>query len=345
MPSRIPKAAADIKIWGLALNDALRIIQGQGKIIVALNGNNPPTVKQGTKFWVYKEDTYLTPSSPVTGNNVYPVDTSITYPVSEAIFEPADRTFAFGDTNFPAAIGASKTYYLWCSGAEDTDEDSQGRGTYGMDETAPTWSDDNNGWYNASGYRVIATVKSTVASAIDASSLIIYRDAIPAVSSITASTGAIANTDTVISKGIYIPANKLTPETHMKIEIIGTYTAAAAVNSIFTVRMGTNNTVADAAKGTVTIGSPSSGTNIGFKLVIDITVRTIGSSGTIYGFGTLINDLTASGILNGTIRTYTLGAIATIDTTAANYLNVSFISGHASNAGTFQNVITSVKIK
>lgn len=170
MPVRV-KAATDNRVWGLALNDMLRLIQGFANIVVVLNGNNPPTVKTGTRFWVYKEDTYLTPTGEVTGNNVYPADTSITYPVSEAIFEGADRTFAFGDANFPAAIGASKTYYLWCSGGEDIDETSQGRGVYGMDETAPSWDEEKGGWYNASGYRVIAIVKSTAGSVIDTTSL------------------------------------------------------------------------------------------------------------------------------------------------------------------------------
>lgn len=175
MPCRLPKAGTDINIWGLAMNDALRVLSGAGRLLVELNGNNPPTVKQGSTFLVYKEHTYLTPTGSATGNNVYPADTSMTYPVSEAVFEPADRAFAFGDTNFPAAIGASKTYYLWCSGGQDTDETSQGKGTYGMDETAPTWDDEKMGWYNASGYRVIATVKTTSGSVMDTTSLRVFN--------------------------------------------------------------------------------------------------------------------------------------------------------------------------
>lgn len=197
MPSRLPDAASDIKVWGLVLNDALRSIQGSGRIIVDYNGNNPPTVKQGSIFFVYAEDTYLTPSTPETGNNVYPVDTNITYPVSGIVFEGADRTFSFGDTNFPASIGASKTYYLWCSGTEDADENDQGLGTYGMDETAPTYDPERLGWYNASNYRVIARVKTTAGSAIDTTSLYAYNneDTSPWMYDINVFNGAWANTN------------------------------------------------------------------------------------------------------------------------------------------------------
>lgn len=150
MPSRFPKATSDIKVWGLTLNDSLRLLQLTNKINITANSNNPPTVKAGTMFTFYRTDTYLTPLSPATGNNVYPVNTSITYPINDVIFETTDRTFTWNNGGFPA-IANSRIYYLHCSGGEDTDATSQGKGVYGASTVAPTYDTTKQGWYNASG--------------------------------------------------------------------------------------------------------------------------------------------------------------------------------------------------
>lgn len=150
MPTRFPKTTSDIKVWGLTLNDSLRLLQLTNKINITANSNNPPTVKAGTMFTFYRTDTYLTPLSPATRNNVYPVNTSITYPINDVIFETTDRTFTWNNGGFPA-IANSTIYYLHCSGGEDTNATSQGKGVYGASTVAPTYDTTKQGWYNASG--------------------------------------------------------------------------------------------------------------------------------------------------------------------------------------------------
>ena len=150
MPTRLPKSASDIKIWGVLLNDAVRSLMLISKLNIVANGNNPPTVMAGTMFGVFKTDSYLTPLTPPTGNNVYPVNTTITYPVSESIFELTNRTFGWSSGGFPA-IANSTVYYLHCTGGEDVDATSQGKGVYGASTVKPTFDDTKQGWYNVSG--------------------------------------------------------------------------------------------------------------------------------------------------------------------------------------------------
>lgn len=155
-------------------------------------------------------------------------------------------------------------------------------------------------------------------------------------------TSAIANSDTLISIGLVVPANYLTAGSHIKVTVAGTFTAASAVNAVFNLRSGTANTVADASLGTFSYPTPSSGTNIPFWISHDVTIRTIGASGTLYGAGGLINSNGSTGILNGQATSVVIGSPANINTTEARYLNMSFVSGHASNSGTIQICIIEV---
>jgi hypothetical protein len=159
-------------------------------------------------------------------------------------------------------------------------------------------------------------------------------------SSIVTPSSAIANSDTKISSGLYVPANTLTAGTLIRFTVLGTCTSSAGGAGVFTIRYGTGNVVADGSIGTLTFTAQTSGSAIPFKLTIDITHRVIGASGTIYGYGTLVNQ--------GTIGIYTLATgvfvitPATFASNAAGYLNLSYISGNANTATTFQQVITEI---
>lgn len=164
MSSRMGESGNDIKVWGAVNNDAMHGLLLNSNIRVVLNGNNPPTVQTGTKFYVYKTDTWLSPLSPATGNNVYPVNTNLTYLMSDAIFEQSDRTFAWNAGLFPA-LANSTTYYLYCTGSEDTDTTSRGKGVYGASTNAPTYDYHKCGWYSADGL-VLAMFKTSGAGAV-----------------------------------------------------------------------------------------------------------------------------------------------------------------------------------
>lgn len=156
--TRFPKSGTDINVWALTLADVLRVI-GQENIIIEANGNNPPTVKAGSKFLVYKEHSYLIPDTLPTGNNVYPADTAVTTPISEAIFLSADVPFAWSTGGVPAKTNSTQ-YFIVCSGGEDVDETSQGKGVFDVQTLAETggvtFDELKGGWYTASGERAIA---------------------------------------------------------------------------------------------------------------------------------------------------------------------------------------------
>lgn len=159
------------------------------------------------------------------------------------------------------------------------------------------------------------------------------------IASTVASSGAIANTDTKIGAGLKVTRNTLTVGSVIRITIMGTCTSSAAGSQIFTVRFGSGNVVGDTLVATATLVAQTSGTNIPFKLVIELTIRSIGGSGTVYGTATLINQGT-TGIYTLATGNFVLAGALAIASNADGYIGVSYISGNASTACTFQNVIT-----
>lgn len=161
MPVRLGKANSDRNVW-ITNNDYMRTLMGAQEFIsVELNGNNPPTVKQYTRFSIYKTDNSYTISDQAsTGNNSYPAGTTPTYLLAEAVYEDsADRTFAWGSGNFPAQ--SDGTWYLYCTGSNDTDVAGRGKGIYGASKTeTPSLSRQKGGYYSSSGYRILASFDS-----------------------------------------------------------------------------------------------------------------------------------------------------------------------------------------
>ena len=134
---------------------------GEGEYIeVSPNINNPPRIERYTRFTFYDTDDSYTIPAGATGNNTYPTGDTPTYLAAEAIYEDAAaRTFAWSSGNFPAQTDG--TWYLYCDGAEDVDETSKGKGTYGASKTeTPTWSYAKGGYYSAAGYRILAEFTS-----------------------------------------------------------------------------------------------------------------------------------------------------------------------------------------
>lgn len=163
MPARLPKANSDTNAW-IAFNNYMKTYNQTGEYInVVANANNPPTVKQYSRFSVYKTDTDTIPSSPATGNSEYAAGDVIQYQVDEAIFEPSDQTFAWGAGGFPAI--SDGTWYLYSTGSLDTSSATIGKGAYNASKNAPTFNFDKGGWYSTDG-KVIAkfTVTASVVS-------------------------------------------------------------------------------------------------------------------------------------------------------------------------------------
>lgn len=170
---RTGKAGGDSNVWGLAHADFHKtLLGGHEKILIEKNGNNPPTIKAGSRFSVYLEDaTYLIPDTP-TGNNAYPQNTTPTYMCAHGIIEASDLTFTWNSTARGETIplASDGTWYACCSGAYDLSAATKGQGAYNFSKTeTPTHYDSKGGWYSAAGYRILAkfTVASSVVSNIE----------------------------------------------------------------------------------------------------------------------------------------------------------------------------------
>ena len=158
--------------------------------------------------------------------------------------------------------------------------------------------------------------------------------------SLIAASSAINTTETILVGGLSslpIPANALAVGSNIRVTLIGTCTSTAANASTFRVRFGTAGTTADTAILTGAVTAVTSGTTVGFKAVIEFTVRTLGASATFAGSLTVLNSGT-TGIQANNSNVIPLTAAAG-NTTVANYLSVSYVSAATTTTSTFQNAI------
>ena len=119
MATHCQKQNSDDNCFGMVHNDFHRTLVGAGDwLYVVANGNNPPTVKQYTKFQLWATDaSYTIAASPATGNNCYPISTTPTYYLGQAIYEDgADVTFTWGGTVRGETLPSisNTTWYLVC---------------------------------------------------------------------------------------------------------------------------------------------------------------------------------------------------------------------------------------
>jgi hypothetical protein len=177
MSTRLHKAGSDRNCWANSQNNFFNALNGDHEYFeIVTNGNNPPTVKANTRFMVYATDaTYTISADYATGNNEYIAGNTPTTLLSEAIFEPSDRTFTYaGATDFPSI--SDGTWYLYCRGCLDTNATTIGKGEYYISKTVtPTASYLKGGmYYNADRCLCTWTVASSTVSA-----LILYKAIMP----------------------------------------------------------------------------------------------------------------------------------------------------------------------
>jgi hypothetical protein len=156
-----------------------------------------------------------------------------------------------------------------------------------------------------------------------------------------ASSGAIANTDTIISAVAALTVSStLVAHSIIKITIQGTTTSSNADTQIFSLRAGTAGTTADTAICTFSLASAGSGTAVPFSATLTFVVRVPGASGT--GAGSLVvNNTGATGIFADR-STVIPATTSTLATTTATNLTLSYISGASTTATTFQDVTTEI---
>jgi hypothetical protein len=139
-----PEAYGSRAIWAQMYNDSMRGLLHSRNFNIAANGNDPPTVKAGANINLYYQRTETVKDVP-TGNACYPqAQADMPYLSYKTIYESADRTFAWGAGQFPAA--SDSTWYLYAYGTNDTYADKF-NGLYGATTTAPAYNFEKGGWY------------------------------------------------------------------------------------------------------------------------------------------------------------------------------------------------------
>jgi len=160
----------------------------------------------------------------------------------------------------------------------------------------------------------------------------------PAFSSTISASAAINTTDTYISAayaangGAAAAANQC-----FKITAYGTCTSTVANVSTFRPRMGTAGTTADTLLTTLTCTAAASGTTIPFIYETWITIRTVGTSGTVWAFSRLTNS-GATGISSTQVVVST-GGSTTVNTSGFQHIGLSYSSAASTTTSTFQSVI------
>ena len=156
-----------------------------------------------------------------------------------------------------------------------------------------------------------------------------------------AASGAINTVETIVTAPTVVPFNSMQAGTVYRITILGTCTSTVANASTFAVRIGTAGTTSDGLLLTIaTATAAASGTNVGFRAIIEFTCRTTGSSATVEGFLTLIN----SGITGiSTAYTQVLAMTAsTFNSTVNNFIEATYKSAAATTTCTFQEAFIEV---
>ena len=169
-----------------------------------------------------------------------------------------------------------------------------------------------------------------------------------------AATAGINTTETLlVSQALTIPTTDLgdaIPGTLQAGSLIratigGTCTSTNADVSTFALRMGILGTTADASVATWTVTSSGSGSSVVFIARLDITVRTLatsGANGTGYGFLSVQNT-GATGIV--AVTNTDVAAAATINalpTLTATFADITYVSAATTTTCTFQTATIEV---
>ena len=162
-----------------------------------------------------------------------------------------------------------------------------------------------------------------------------HDDTIEAV--IVAATGTINSTETIVVKSTAIPANRFEVGTSFRVTLFGTCTSTAANVSTFAIRIGTLGTTSDGLMlSAPTAVAVNSGTAIPFKVIIELTIRTIGASATCHGVLTLFNAGTTG--IAAVLTQVVLPSFTSFNsTTASNIISVTYKSAATTTTCTFQD--------
>jgi hypothetical protein len=153
----------------------------------------------------------------------------------------------------------------------------------------------------------------------------------------------IANTTTetsLVGTGegtLTLPANFLTVGRTIKIRARGHVSEVSGPNATLRIKVGSVTII-------TSVGAlPSAGlTTAGWEIAFEFTCRSVGATGTVIGCG---NTHVVSGAFVSTVdRDLTMTATATVDTTVANALDITYQWGTASSSNTITSIVASVEV-
>lgn len=154
--------------------------------------------------------------------------------------------------------------------------------------------------------------------------------------STVAASAAINNTETLLLAATIAPGVTLGVGSIVRMTAHGTCTSTNADVSTFRIRAGILGTTADASVATAAVTSSGSGTNIAFEVVITFTVQTLGATGTAFGSMRVTNTgVTGISAVTNTVVPFTS---ATLATTTATRLDLTYVAAAATTTCTFQDV-------
>lgn len=159
-------------------------------------------------------------------------------------------------------------------------------------------------------------------------------------SSITAISSSINVTETVVGvTSQSYPANSIVSGTVFRVTAWGICTTTVANASTFKLRIGTAGTTADAAVATLTTGvAGTTGTNVPFRLVIDITVRATGSGTSATATANSLLFSSANGIQGATSIQVGSPSLSGFDTTLADFISLTYQSAASTTSSSFNQV-------
>lgn len=164
--------------------------------------------------------------------------------------------------------------------------------------------------------------------------------------SMAAASAALNTTETIFLQSPALPANSLVAGSIFHVDVWGTCTTTVANASHFRVHVGPLGTISDPTAIDLTTGAAgTTGTNIAFNFSLDFTVRGVGSgtSATVTSNSKLYSG--ANGIQGATSIQVGTPTNAGFDSTASDFISISYLSAATTTTSTMQQGIIERKAK
>ena len=122
-----------------------------------------------------------------------------------------------------------------------------------------------------------------------------------------------------------------------RVSIRGSGNSSSAGSIQFKLKIGPSNSTSDQTVYTLTTTSASSGSNVPFKAEMELTVRSNGGSGTVFGSGNFLNNGT-TGLSNSAV-VVSNGSVQSVNFSVDTYISVSAITASTNQSITVNQIV------